>query len=300
MIDPAWVAVLLETVAAGSLSQAARRLGLTPMVASRRLAALEQELGVRLIHRTTRSLSLTTAGQAFLPHAQVILQAEADARAAVAAEKSGLTGRLRITVSAPFARRLITPLLPTFLQAHPGLSLELRTTEQLVDLAAEGIDLAIRLAPLRDSGLVARRLGVAQRRLFAAPSYLAARGRPDCLADLADHDALPLSDTPWRFHIAGQEGESGRHPPSRITTGSMETLHALCLGGLGIACFSDWYVAPDLASGRLVPLPLRDATIAPLPLWAITPTARLVPPKVRLFLEALRRQLALEPTITPD
>src|SRR4051794_21984156 len=135
--------------AGGSLAAAARRLRITPMLASRRLAELEEEVGARLIHRTTRSLSLTVEGEAFLPHARALLDEEAMARASVRADSAGVTGMLRVTASVPFGRKVVAPLVPVLLQEHPGLQVDLLLSDGIIDIVAQGLDLAIRIATLR-------------------------------------------------------------------------------------------------------------------------------------------------------
>ncbi|MBP2301842.1 LysR family transcriptional regulator [Azospirillum picis] len=291
MIDLGDVEVLVEAVTAGSLAAAARRLGIAPMAASRRLAALEEELGVRLVHRTTRSLSPTTAGEAFLPHARALLEGEAGARAAVRPDGLGASGLLRLTTSAAFARKVVAPMLPRFLADHPGLKLDLLVSDHRIDMVADGVDLAIRIGTPLDNSLVARRLADSPRRLYASPAYLAARGRPTRLADLAAHDCLTLSDNPfWDFRTGGRLAR--HHVASRVSANSMEILFEACVGGLGIACMADWNSASAVADGGLVPLDLEDAACEAFGIWAVTPTARLVPPKVRLFVAALRAALA--------
>ncbi|MFV3075637.1 LysR family transcriptional regulator [Niveispirillum fermenti] len=290
MIDLGDVEVLVEAVTAGSLAAAARRLGIAPMVASRRLAALEAELGVRLVHRTTRSLSPTTAGEAFLPHARALLEGEAGARAALRPQGQGATGLLRLTTSSAFARKVVAPMLPAFLAANPALKLDLLISDHRIDIAADGVDLAIRIGHPLENSLVARRLADSPRQLYAAPAYLAARGNPRRLADLAGHDCLVLSDNPyWDFLVGGRPLR--HHVAGRVATNAMETLYATCVSGIGIACMADWNAAGAVAAGALVPLALEDADVEPYGIWAVTPTARFVPPKVRLFIMALQAVL---------
>ncbi|WP_118134582.1 LysR family transcriptional regulator [Oceanicella sp. SM1341] len=285
------LAVLVEAVQGGSLAEAARRLGLTPMAASRRLAALERELGVRLVHRTTRALAPTPEGEAFLPWAEAMLEQEAGAREALRPAGAGVSGLLRLTCSAPFGRRVVAPLMPGFLAAHPGLRVDLAMTDSVLDIVGAGIDLAIRIAPLRDSTLVARRLGDSARVLVAAPEYLARAGAPRRIADLGRHACLVSSGaTHWDFTGPGGRVRQPVRGPFSAT--ALEALHAACLGGLGIANLSEWYVEEELAAGRLIPLPLEDAVPEALGIWAVTPTARMVPPKVRAFLAALSARLA--------
>lgn len=284
------VAVFVEANRAGSLAAAARKLGLAPMAASRRLAALEAELGVRLVHRTTRALALTVEGEAFLPYAEAMVEDAANARAAVRPSAAGAAGLLRVTASEPFGRKVISAMLPAFLAANPDLRVDLLLTDGLVDIVAAGVDVALRIAPLRDSTLVARRLADSPRRLYASPDYLAASGTPRRLADLDAHQCLVLSGaTHWAFAV----GDRMRRlrVAGRCSSNSIEALREACLRGLGLALLSEWNVTDDVSAGRLVPLPLEDAEPETLGIWALYPTARLVPPKARLFVEALKSHL---------
>lgn len=289
-MDLADLAVLVEAAQAGSLAAAGRRLGLTPMAASRRLAALEAELGVRLLHRTTRALSLTAEGEAFLPHAQAMLEQEADGRAAVRPAEAGAAGLLRITASVPFGRKIVTPMLARFLQANPELRVELRLSDSLIDIAAQGVDLALRIGPLRDSTLVARRVAASPRGLYAAPDYLARRGTPATTADLAAHECLLLpSMTQWTFERAGKPVR--QRISGRFVADSYEALHQAAIEGLGVVRLSAWNVQDDLAAGRLVEVALTDAILPEQAVWAVYPTARFVPAKVRLFVEAFQAHM---------
>lgn len=284
------VTVFVEATRTGSLAAAARKLGLVPMAASRRLAALEAELDVRLVHRTTRALALTAEGEAFLPFAEAMIEDAANARAAVRPSASGIAGLLRITASEPFGRKVVSAMLPGFLAANPDLRVDLQLTDGLVDIVAAGVDVAIRIAPLRDSSLVARRLADSPRRLYASPGYLASAGTPRRLADLGDHQCLLFSGaTHWTF-VAGERTRRLR-VTGRCSSNSIEALHEACLRGLGLALLAEWNVADDVATGRLVPVPLEDAEPETLGIWAVYPTAHLVPPKVRLFVEALKSHL---------
>lgn len=290
MIDLTHVAVLVEAVQGGSLAAAARRLRITPMLASRRLAELEQEVGVRLVHRTTRSLALTVEGEAFFPHAQALLEEEATARAVVRPVSAGVSGLLRMTASVPFGRKVVAPLVPEVLREHPGLQIDLLLSDSIVDIVAQGLDLAIRIAPLRDNALVARRVADNPRGLYATPAYLAEHGAPATLEDLARHRCLALTGTGhWSFLVDGKVVRQRISGP--FTSSSVEALHQACLGGLGIALLSGWDVREEVAIGHLLPLPLDVAEPEPLSIWAVYPTARLVPPKVRLFVAALEARL---------
>lgn len=285
-MDTDAVAVLVAAAAAGSLSGAARRLGLTPMIATRRLAALERDLGVRLMQRTTRSVSLTPEGEAFLPFAQAVLEGEAAGRASLRAASAGVSGRLRVTTSLAFGRKVVAPLVPRLLREHPDLHIDLELTDHIVDIVASGVDLSIRLGVLKDSSMVARRLGPNARVLCAAPEYVAARGVPRTLDDLRGHDCLALAGmTHWSFEAGGRERQV--RVQGRFTANSIEALHQAAVGGAGITLESRWNVVDDVAAGRLVEIALADAMPQVWAIWAVYPSARLVLPKLRMFVDAL-------------
>lgn len=284
------VAVLVEAVDGGSLAEAARRLELAPMAVSRRLAGLERRLGVRLVQRTTRSLSLTAEGEAFLPHARAMLENANLAAAAVAPEANGASGLLRVTASMPFGRKVVAPMAAGFLRTHAEMRLDLLLTDSVIDIVAQGIDVAIRIAPIHDSTLIARRLADSPRQLYASPAYLAERGRPSRLADLDRHECLAFTgSTHWTFQHDGRS--SRRRVASRFTSSSLEALHQACIAGLGIATLATWNADEDVAAGRLVALPLADAQPGALGIWAVYPSARQVPARLRLFLAALEAHL---------
>lgn len=283
---------IFAMVASGkSLSAAARRLGITPMQVSRRIAALEEELSTRLLHRTTRSVSLTPEGEAFLPYAMVILDAEEAARNELGEERSVVRGHLKVTAPSVFGQEIILPLVTTLLREHPELKLELDLSDRVTDIVAGGYDLAIRIATLKDSDLVARRLAANPRVLCASPGYLAERGTPRTLADLEQHDCILLTPVgKWPFVL---NGELHRVSLSgRLTTTSVEAVRAIALNGSGIAMLARWDVRRYLASGQLVELTLEDAATEQLSIWAVMPTRRYVPSRVKVFLDALESALA--------
>ncbi|GEO39504.1 LysR family transcriptional regulator [Skermanella aerolata] len=284
------LAVLVQAVAAGSLSAAARRLNLTPTIASRRLAALEERLGVRLMHRTTRSVSLTPEGETFLPHAQAMLEAEAAARASLAPVGPGVGGLLRVTAPAAFGRKVVAPIIPDLLAVNPELRIDLELTDSVVDIAAAGIDVAIRIGRLRDSTLIARRLSSNPRVLCAAPAYLARAGTPKTAEDLTRCECLVLSGTAtWPFG-GGNDAREVRIS-GRFASNSIEAIREACLGGLGLALLSRWDVVEELKSGTLVPVELDALAPQEISIWAVYPSPRLVAPKVRAFIAALERAL---------
>ncbi|WP_342250357.1 LysR family transcriptional regulator [Sphingomonas sp. OTU376] len=291
MINLPDLTVFVESIRAGSLASAGRRLGITPMAASRRLAALESELGVRLVHRTTRALALTPDGEAFFPYAETLLEQEENARAALKPANAGVSGLLRVAASVPFGRKIVTPMISRFMTANPEVRVELLLSDGLVDIAAQGIDLALRLAEPRDSAMIARKLASNPRGLYASPSYLARRSTPELLADLSEQECLALAGTThWTFLREDQTVQ--QRVSGRFSADSIEALHCACIEGMGIARLSAWNVTEDLAAGRLVEIVLSDVRFPEQGVWAIYPTRRFVPPKVRIFIAAFEEHLA--------
>jgi DNA-binding transcriptional LysR family regulator len=260
------------------------------MTASRKLAALETRLAVRLMHRTTRSISLTTAGEQFLPHAQTLLDAAAAARASVGSEHEGLSGQLRVTAPAAFGRKIITPLVSEFLTRYPTLRIELELTDSVVDIVASGIDVAIRIGKPRDSTLIVHQLATNTRILCSSPAYLATQGLPRSADDLAKHACLALTGVHhWSFVVDGRVREIAISGP--LSSNNLDALHMACLRGLGLCLLSAWDVRDELQSGALVAVDLHAATPADLQISALTPSARMVPKKVQAFIELLTSRL---------
>lgn len=239
-----------NVVERGSLSAAGRELGLSPAAASKRMAALEARLGARLIHRTTRRLSTTQAGQAFYEEVRAILAAAQAAEARVAGRGESPSGLLRISAPTSFGRLHVAPTLPAFLARYPAVRAELLLDDGYTDLLADRIDVAIRIAPDPASpNLAARLLAPNRRVLCAAPAYLE-EGEPASLADLAGHRLLAATgQSPWRLESdkARRSVDVGSH----VTTNSSEVVRELALAGVGIALRSTWDVAGELASGAL-------------------------------------------------
>jgi DNA-binding transcriptional LysR family regulator len=290
-VDTAALAIFVHAAETGSLSAAGRLLGLSPTLASRRLAALEEELGVRLMHRTTRSVRPTPDGEAFLAHAQVIVEAEEAGRSSISGARDAVVGVLRVTAPAEFGRVFVAPLLPDLLARHDRLTVELVLTDNVVDIVAAGIDVAVRIARLRDSSLVARKLASNPVLLCASPSYLDRAGPPSSLSDVARHECLMLAEVGhWSFEADGRERQV--KVGGRLRTNSIEALREACVAGLGLALLSAWKVEEELRSGELVAVDLPDGwQPAALDVWAVYPSARLLAPKVRVLIDALSHNL---------
>jgi DNA-binding transcriptional LysR family regulator len=246
---------LLAILDAGSIAAGAQRLGLTPSATSRLLARLETRLGARLAHRTTRSLQPTAEGLAFAAEARAALDRLTAAEAAANTARAAPSGMLHINASVPYALHRIIPRLPAFRAANPAIELNLALTDRVVDLAAEGADVAVRVGPVRSvSGLRARLIHEGGRVVVAAPSYLAKRGVPETPADLRRHDRLDFdfarAQTAWPFQV----GKRRVLVPTEATirTDGGVGLRAMVLAGLGLARLAEFHVADDLAAGRLI------------------------------------------------
>ena len=278
----------------GSLSAAARAEGVAPAVISRRLDALEARLGVKLMVRTTRRLTLTHEGTAFLEDCQRLLSELANAEASVSAGGIQASGHLRITAPAGFGRRHVAPLVPAFRDRHPEVSLSLNLSDRVVDLAAEGYDCAVRVGDFPDSSLVSVRLGDNRRLCVATPQFLRRQGTPRHPQDLARFDCLLLSSEAsqtrgWAFRVEGQVVHLRPTGPLDCTDG--QVLHQWCLQGRGIAWRSTWEVEADIAAGRLVEV-LADYAAPPNGIYAVFPQRKHLPLRVRLWVDYLRQHYA--------
>lgn len=282
--------IFLAVAAAGSLSAAARQLDIAPMQVSRRVAALEQELGARLLHRTTRAVSLTAEGEALLPYANTITEAEDSAQAALGTCATQASGILRMTAPSVFGQSIVLPLLSRLLVQHPGLRVDLDLSDKVVDIVAQGLDLALRIAPLEDSELVGRKIAANPRILCAAPGYLRQHGTPRTLGELENHECILLQAIPrWPFVVDG--GLQRRRMHGRFGTSSVEAMRAAAVQGLGLAMLTYWDVFQQLSDGSLVRIELEDASMEQLSVWAVTPTRRYLPTRVKLLLDALAAEL---------
>ncbi|HMW22264.1 MAG TPA: LysR family transcriptional regulator [Burkholderiaceae bacterium] len=278
------------TAQKGSLTAAAQVEGVAPMMIGRRIDALEARLGVKLLLRSTRRISLTHEGSAFLEDCTRLLADLANAEASVSAGGVKASGHLRITAPGGFGRRHVAPLVPGFLALHPEVSLSLNLSDRIIDLLNEGYDCAVRVGDLPDSSLISVRLADNRRRCVAAPAYLARAGTPAHPGDLPQHECLTLSSEAsqsrgWAFSIDGEV--QYQRPPGRLDCSDGQVLHAWCLAGLGIAWRSTWEVEGDLRAGRLVTV-LEDFAAPPNGIYAIFPHARHLPLRVRLWIDFLK------------
>jgi DNA-binding transcriptional LysR family regulator len=283
--------IFLAVASAGSLSAAARQLDIGPMQVSRRIAVLEEELSVRLFHRTTRSVALTAEGEALLPHATTMVEAENSALGELRPSATSASGLLRLTAPSVFGQTIVLRLLPTLLARHPELRIELDVSDRVVDIVGQGLDLAIRIATLGDSELVARKIAANPRVLVASPRYLQQRGRPRTLGDLERHDCVVLQAVPrWPFVI--DKGLQRIRVNARITTSNVATARSAAEQGLGLVMLTYWDVQQQLRDGTLLGIDLEEAAMEDLSVWALTPTRRHVPTRIKVFLDALEQELA--------
>lgn len=292
------LALFLRVLDLGSITAAAHSLDLSVAVASQRLKRLEKELGVRLLHRTTRRLHPTPEGAALAEQGRVLVEELETLGAGLREAAQEIAGTLRMTMSASFGRQYVSPRLPAFLARHPKLRLSIHLSDNVVDLVREGFDLAIRIGALDDSRLVARRIAPNRRVLCASPDYLRRRGRPRQPEDLAHHDCLLLFGSGGRQDVwrlgTPTGGEVAVRVQGRFESNFGEVLRDASLAGEGIVIHSLWHVADDLRAGRLEVL-LPDYPLATTAISAVMPQRRLVPPRVRAFIEFLIEEFGDDP-----
>ena len=278
----------------GSLTAAARAEGVAPAIMGRRLDALEERLGVKLLVRTTRRISLTHEGSAFLEDCQRLLADFANAEASVSAGGIKASGHLRITAPAGFGRRHVAPLVPRFRELHGDVTLSLNLSDRVVDLAGEGFDCAVRVGDLPDSSLVSVRLADNRRLCVATAAYLAQHGTPRHPNELARHACLTLSSDAsqtrgWAFRVPKGEADEVIHfkPGGPLDCSDGQVLHDWCLAGLGIAWRSTWEVESEIAAGRLVEV-LGEFAAPANGIYAVFPQRKHLPLRVRLWIDFLK------------
>lgn len=280
--------VFVRVVQAGSLSGAARDLNFSLTVVSRKLSRLEERLGVRLVNRTTRSLSLTEEGARFYERCSKILTEIDDAETEATSGRDTASGLLKVTATYAFGRRWLAPLLHEFREAHPDLTIHLDTEDGLVNIVEAGYDLAIRFGALSDSSLIARQIAPNRRVICASPAYLDRRGRPETIDDLPTHEVIAFGEPP-NTHWTFADGRSA-NVTARLTTNNGELAHRWARLGAGLVLKSIWDVKDDIDSGALE-IVLPDARLAAAPIHAVFPHSRLAAAKVRLCIDFLSQRL---------
>jgi DNA-binding transcriptional LysR family regulator len=276
--------LFIRIAATHNISLAGSELRVSPAVASAHINKLEAGLGVRLIHRTTRKVSLTEEGKAFLPHAEDVISSIEAARASVGAGNAFPKGTLRVAAPASFGRMHILPALTKFLTLYPDLNVDLKLSDTIVDLVEGGFDIAIRNSELKDSSLIARKLAPDNRILCVSPTYLAKSGEPKLPEELNFHQCITLMGLDdWAFHTP--KGQVNIKVKGNLRTDNGEAVRDACINGLGITISSKWSVYKHLQSGDLIQI-LNEYPIATdTAIWAVYPSSRLLAPKVRAFID---------------
>ncbi|MGE5182773.1 MAG: LysR substrate-binding domain-containing protein [Acidobacteriota bacterium] len=286
------IVVFTKVVETKSFTGAADVLGLPKSTVSRKLAQLEERLGVRLVQRTTRKLALTEIGEAYYERCSRIVADLAAAEQLVTDMQATPRGRLRVSTSVDFATHYVGSIIADFLAEHPDVNIELEANDRLVDLIEDGFDVAIRFGTLPESTLIARRLCSVGLGLVAAPSYIARRGTPKTIEELDEHDRVlfaPSSRNPsWTLVSGDATYEFGR--PSRFASNNYGAVRDVALAGGGIALMSDFMLADDLASGALVRV-LAEWSTRPAEIHAVYPARQNLPPRLTLFLDHLAKAL---------
>jgi DNA-binding transcriptional LysR family regulator len=289
-MDLADVALFRAIVTVGSLSAAARQMGATPMLVSRRLAGLEAELGARLFHRTTRSLSLTPEGEAFLPHAVTLIEARDSALDSVSSGNSGLSGVLKITAPNVIGHSIVVPVVAGLIADNPALRVDLRLSDGVIDIATTGLDVAVRVAEMKPSDMIATKVADNPFTLIASPGYVARFGEPVTTENLMGHPCIKLhamdnwpftrDDEICRIRVSGP-----------LSASTVDAVRAACIAGVGIAMLTYWDVHEQVERGELKRIVLADVKPLEVGIWAVFPTRTHMPARVRAFIDALRNRL---------
>ncbi|CAB3809881.1 LysR family transcriptional regulator [Paraburkholderia fynbosensis] len=279
---------------AGSFSAAAKRMNVGQPSISKSVAQLEERLGVRLILRSTRGLTMTDAGQRFYEQAKLAIKEADEAEQVVRDASDSLSGSLRVSAAVTFTCIHVLPALGAFLSRHPKIVIDLRLEDRNIDLLEEGLDVALRMGSLADSAMTARRIGQSPRLVVGTSEYFARAGMPTTPSDLSEHQAIVYSQRgggeSWTFNRDGDEVDvtvSGR-----VRVSAAEGMRTAVLSGMGLAVASRWMFSPELASGKIKAV-LTDWTLPTLDLWAVFPSGRLVTAKARAFVEFVEEALAV-------
>lgn len=290
--------VFVTAIDKGSFAAAAREVGLTPSAVSKLVTRLESRLGVKLLNRTTRRLSLTAEGETYASRGRMLLQSVDDLETEVTATLGRPKGTIRINCGLAFGLHQLCPALPEFCARYPDIRIDLSLDDHIIDLYAEQADVAIRTGPLRDSSLLARKITEFSRIVCASPAYLETHGIPRTPADLANHNCLVLTAAPglgaWPFRTASGEIQRVRIDPA-ITSDAAEAVLRLAISGAGIMRFAEFLVAKPIRAGQLVPL-LEDVNHADeSPIWALFVPGTQRQPRLRVFLDFLYEKFSHAP-----
>ncbi|AZO70822.1 MAG: LysR family transcriptional regulator [Mesorhizobium sp.] len=294
MLDLNDVVVFARVVEAGSFTAAARLLAMPKTTVSRRVAALEREVGVRLLQRTTRSLSMTDAGRLYYEQSSQALRTIEEANLRLAEARAEPTGTIRISAPVGFAGHFLTSTVMEFLAIYPKANVELRLTDERLNLVEDGIDLAFRTGVLEDSTLIARKLGATHRLLCASPEYLARRGTPDSPTDLARHDCLIAGPSAVGAHwvLDGPDGRETVTVAGRFAANEMQAVVAAALAGYGIAQMPHGMAEALIGGGRLSRV-LDDYTTPAGGLYVLYPSSRHLSPLVKAFIDLATERISI-------
>jgi len=283
----------VRVVETGSFTAAARQLNVGQPAVSKTIAQLENRLQVSLLVRSTHGLMPTEAGQRFFERASVAIREAHEAELAARGAGAGLVGCLRVSAATTFARLHIVPILPRFLDQHPGLEIDVVLDDRVIDLVTEGIDLSLRMGALADSSAIARKIASGSRAVVATPAYFERAGCPRTPAELAEHEAVIYSQLPtaWSFTREGAEVSVAVH--GRLRVSAAEGLRAAVLADMGLTIASEWMFTPEIASGAVQRV-LTDWELPPLDLWALFPTGRMASAKAREFANFVEASMAGE------
>jgi DNA-binding transcriptional LysR family regulator len=287
----------VRTVETGGFSAAARQLGLTPSALSKLVTRLENRLGARLLQRTTRRVQLTAEGEAFYARARPILKAMDEAEAEVAEAGASPRGQLRLFCGSTFGMHQLAPAIPRFQARNPAVAIDITISDERLDMMQEGFDLAIRIGPLDESSLVARRICNLERVICASPAYLERHGTPRTPDDLQQHNCLWITSLPalrrWPFDT--DDGIRVVHVEGNVVTNNAETVLQLAVAGVGVTRLSDVVVAEAIRAGSLVPILADWHHVEPVPLFATYPSGRNLSPKVRAMVDFLVEEFGSAP-----
>lgn len=287
--------IFVSVAEAGSFSAAAKRMNVGQPAISKSVAQLEERLGVRLILRSTRGLTMTDAGQRFYEHAKRAIQEADDAEQVVRHASDSLSGKLRVSAAVTFACLHVLPSLDAFLSRHPKLEIDLKLDDRNIDLLEEGMDVALRMGALTDSSMTARRIGRSPRLVVGTPDYFSRAGMPTTPAELNRHQAIVYSQggggETWTFRQNDSDVDVDVTVSGRVRVSAAEGMRTAVLNGMGLAIASRWMFSPELASGKVEAV-LTDWTLPAVDLWAVFPSGRLVTAKARAFVEFVEEALA--------
>jgi DNA-binding transcriptional LysR family regulator len=285
----------VRVIDAGSFSSAAKQLRIGQSAVSKTIAQLEDRLGVRLLMRSTHGLTLTEAGRSFYERAKRAIDEAEEAELVARGAASALSGRLRVLAAVTFARLHLMPHLPSFLAEHPALEIDIMLQDGDIDLIGAGIDVALRMTPLRDLTPIGRKIGRCRRRVVGTPTYFAANGVPKTPAELGSYQAIVyeqrLGGPTWNFRKANTESTATMS--GRVHVTAAEGVREGVIAGLGFAIASEWMFAPELKSGSVISV-LDDWSLPNVELWAVYPTGRQATAKARAFVRFVEQRLSCE------